>query len=59
MMDRKSIVMDPGSLEIPTQRSLTERADKSFKEIFAKTLMAWMWLVLRGKNGEKQWMSPM
>ena len=39
MMDRESIVMDPGSLEIPTQRSLTERAGKSFKEIFAKTLM--------------------
>jgi hypothetical protein len=39
MMDRESIVMDPGSLETPTQRSLTERAGKSFKEIFAKTLM--------------------
>lgn len=39
MMDRESIIMDPGALETPTQRSLTERAGKSFKEVFAKTLM--------------------
>ena len=39
MMDQQSIVLDPGALETPTQRSITERAGKSFKEILSKTLM--------------------
>ena len=30
--------VEPGSLEMPTQRSITERAGKSFKEVFQKTL---------------------
>ena len=33
-----STYIEPGSLEMPTQRSITERAGKSFKEIFHKTL---------------------
>ena len=33
-----STYIEPGSLEMPTQRSITERAGKSFKEIFQRTL---------------------
>lgn len=33
-----SSYIEPGSLEMPTQRSITERSGKSFKEIFAKAL---------------------
>ena len=33
-----STYIEPGSLEMPTQRSITERAGKSFKEVFQKTL---------------------
>eukprot|EP00435_Cladocopium_sp_Y103_P068193 s512_g31.t1 len=39
MMDQESIVLDPGALETPTQRSITERAGKTFKEVLSKTLM--------------------
>eukprot|EP00435_Cladocopium_sp_Y103_P007762 s2900_g2.t1 len=31
--------LDPGALEAPTQRSITERAGRTFKEILSKTLM--------------------
>ena len=36
-----STYIEPGSLEMPTQRSITERAGKSFKEVFTKTLMSY------------------
>ncbi|CAL1135428.1 unnamed protein product [Cladocopium goreaui] len=39
MMDQDAIFLDPGSLESPTQRSLTERAGRTYKEVFSKTLM--------------------
>lgn len=39
MTDQQAIILDPGSLESPTQRSLTERAGKNFKEILSRTLM--------------------
>ena len=39
MADQHAILLDPGSLESPTQRSLTERAGRTYKEIFSKTLM--------------------
>ena len=32
-------VIEPSSLEMPTQRSITERAGRSFKEVFSRTLM--------------------
>ena len=38
-MEMDSILMDPGSLEMPTQRSITERAGRTFKEVLSKTLM--------------------
>ena len=38
-MEVDSIFLDPGSLEMPTQRSITERAGRTFKEILSKTLM--------------------
>ena len=38
-MEMDSISMDPGFLEMPTQRSITERAGRTFKEILSKTLM--------------------
>ena len=34
-----STYIEPGSLEMPTQRSITERSGKSFKEVFTKALM--------------------
>ena len=34
-----STVIEPSSLEMPTQRSITERAGKSFKEVFSRALM--------------------
>ena len=39
MTDQQAIILDPGSLETPTQRSLTERAGKNFKEVLSRTLM--------------------
>lgn len=33
-----STYIEPSALEMPTQRSVTERAGKNYKEIFAKTL---------------------
>ena len=39
MADQDAAILDPGSLESPTQRSLTERAGRTYKEIFSKTLM--------------------
>ena len=39
MADQDARTLDPGSLESPTQRSLTERAGKTYKEIFSKILM--------------------
>jgi hypothetical protein len=39
MMDQDAIILDPGSLESPTQRSLTERAGKTYKEVFSRTTM--------------------
>ena len=33
-----SSYIDPGTLEMPTQRSITERAGKTFKETFSKAL---------------------
>ncbi len=39
MTDQQAVILDPGSLESPTQRSLTERAGKNFKEILSRTLM--------------------
>ena len=32
-------VIEPSSLEMPTQRSITERAGRSFKEVFSRALM--------------------
>ena len=32
-------VIEPSSLEMPTQRSITERAGRSFKEIFSRAMM--------------------
>ena len=32
-------MLDPGSMEAPTQRGITERAGKTFKEVLSKTLM--------------------
>ena len=37
-MDEQSIFLDPSCLETPEQRGITERAGRTFKEIFAKTL---------------------
>ena len=37
-MEVDSIFMDPGSLEMPTQRSITERAGRTFKDILSRTL---------------------
>ena len=34
-----SSFIEPGSLEMPTQRSITERSGKSFKEILQKAMM--------------------
>ncbi|CAK9028969.1 unnamed protein product [Durusdinium trenchii] len=39
MADQNDIYLDPGSLEMPTQRAITERAGRSFKEVLPKTLM--------------------
>ena len=39
MTDQEAVILDPGSLESPTQRSLTERAGKNYKEILSRTLM--------------------
>ena len=39
MGDQEAIIIDPGALEAPTQRSITERAGKTFKEILSKTIM--------------------
>eukprot|EP00435_Cladocopium_sp_Y103_P075487 s90_g58.t1 len=39
LADQEAVILDPGSLESPTQRSLTERAGKTYKEIFSRTLM--------------------
>ncbi|CAK9009669.1 unnamed protein product [Durusdinium trenchii] len=39
MADQNDIYLDPGSLEMPTQRAITERAGRSFKEVLSKTLM--------------------
>ena len=33
-----STYIEPGSLEMPTQRSITERAGKSFKEVFQRAM---------------------
>ena len=39
MADQNDIYLDPGSLEMPTQRAITERSGRSFKEILSRTLM--------------------
>lgn len=39
MGDQEAIIIDPGSLQASTQRSITDRAGKSFKEILSKTIM--------------------
>jgi hypothetical protein len=39
MAEQHDFILDPGSLEAPTQRAITERAGKTFKEILSKTLM--------------------
>ena len=31
--------IEPSALEMPTQRSITERAGKQFKEVLSKTMM--------------------
>ena len=36
---QNDFLLDPGALEAPTQRSITERAGRTFKEILSKTLM--------------------
>jgi hypothetical protein len=48
MAEQHDFILDPGSLEAPTQRAITERAGKTFKEILSKTLMqtgcnSWEW----------------
>ena len=37
-LEADSTWMDPGSLEMPTQRSITERAGQAFKAVFGKAL---------------------
>lgn len=37
-MEQESIMVDTGALEMPTQRSITERAGKAFKDMFSRTL---------------------
>ena len=37
-MEEEAIFVDPGSLEMPEQRGITERAGKTYKAILAKTL---------------------
>ena len=39
MADLNDIYLDPGALEAPTQRSITERSGRTFKEVLAKTIM--------------------
>lgn len=39
MAEQNDFHLDPGALEAPTQRSITERAGRTFKEILSKTLM--------------------
>lgn len=39
MASQNDIYLDPGALEAPTQRSKTERAGKTFKEVLSKTFM--------------------
>ena len=40
MADNNDIYLDPGAIEAPTQRSITERSGRTFKEILSKTVMA-------------------
>eukprot|EP00438_Fugacium_kawagutii_P017712 Skav207315 [mRNA] locus=scaffold2296:325139:333057:+ [translate_table: standard] len=40
MADNNDIYLDPGALEAPTQRSITERSGRTFKETLSKTIMA-------------------
>lgn len=37
--EEQAMILDVGSLETPTQRSITERAGKTFKEVLSKTLV--------------------
>ena len=37
-LEADSTWMDPGSLEMPTQRSITERAGQAFKLVFSKAM---------------------
>ena len=39
MAAQNDFQLDPGSLEAPTQRSITERSGRTFKEILSKTVM--------------------
>ena len=39
MAAQNDFALEPGSLEAPTQRGITERAGRTFKEILSKTLM--------------------
>eukprot|EP00435_Cladocopium_sp_Y103_P049590 s3051_g15.t1 len=36
--EQDSTIVEPSSLEMPTQRGITERAGRSFKEVFSRTL---------------------
>ena len=37
-MEQEAIMVDTGALEMPTQRSITERAGKAFKDMFSRAL---------------------
>jgi hypothetical protein len=42
--------IEPSALEMPTQRSITERAGKQFKEVLSKTMMQY------ACQNESEWM---